>query len=106
MIDRDVMASTVEDKMIHIFLTLLHQALVFSNFDLNYSAEPLIIYFVKMRLGGKIGGSRLSLDSISDSITVLTYSFQCTIVRTLASFQSDGQPSKKFYAATPKITIL
>jgi hypothetical protein len=40
-IDRDVMASAVEDKMIHVFLTLLYRALVFSNFDLNYSAEPL-----------------------------------------------------------------
>jgi hypothetical protein len=89
-IDRDVMASAVEDKMIHVFLTLLHQTLVFSNFDLNYSAKPLIIYFVKMRLGGKIRGSRLSLNSISDSITVLTYSLQCTIVRTLTSCQSDG----------------
>jgi hypothetical protein len=77
-IDRDVMANAVEDKTIHVFLTLLHQTLVSSNFDLNYSAKPLIIYFVKMRLGGKIGGSRLSLNSISDSITVLTYSSQCT----------------------------
>jgi hypothetical protein len=76
-IDRDVMASAVEDKMIHVFLTLLYQALVLSNFELNYSTEPLIIYFVKMRLRGKIG-------VLDYPWTALATVLQCLLTRSSA----------------------